>query len=192
MLKKTLFIGLALMGALMINSANAQCGKGHMQQDQHKCNAIPDLTEDQAGKIDALRLPHQKAMMDLKNQVSEKEAKLITLTTGDNIDVNAAKIVMKEIADLKLKMAEARLDHKMAVRKILNEEQQFWFDQHHAMSKCHMGQGQHGPGMGKGMHSCSGNGQGIHKGNGQGMHDGTGPHGSGNRNHNSECPNKTE
>ncbi|MBN2729470.1 MAG: Spy/CpxP family protein refolding chaperone [Bacteroidales bacterium] len=188
MLKKTLFLGLALVGAIWVSNVSAQCNHGNMnhKNGQHSMHAIPDLTEKQAEDIDALRVPHQKVMMDLHNQMAEKQAKITTLTTGDNVDVAAAKIVMKEISALKLQMAEARLDHRMAIRKMLNDEQRLWFDMHHSGDDHHMGHGSHGPGMGKGMHSGHGNAS------GSGMHDGSGPHGTNHQNANPDCPHKTE
>ena len=51
MLKKTLFIGLALMGVIMINSVNAQHSNCKSNKNPHSMCAIPDLTEDQLEKM---------------------------------------------------------------------------------------------------------------------------------------------
>ena len=197
MLKKTLIIGLALIGALWVSEASAQKNKCPQTQNkaQHHKMGIPDLSEDQAEKIDALRIEHQKIMFEYKTELAEKEAQYISLTTGENIDVDAAKAVLKEIAAIKLQMAQAKLDHRMAVRKLLTEEQQLWYDQHFAMGKKHSKHGSHsGSGMfgGHGNGSGDGTGNGKPGGNGQGMHDGTGPHGTGHKNNNANCPHKTE
>lgn len=181
MLKKTLVIGLALIGALWVNNVSAQRNYANMKQNkaQGYMNLIPNLTDEQAEKINALRLEHQKTMLELKTSLAEKGAKYVTLTTGSSVDVDAAKKLIEEMAAIKLQMAQARLDHRMAVRKLLTEEQQLWYD-HHFVMKHKQNQGPH-KGQGYGMHSG--------QGNGQGLHDGKGPHGTGRRNANPDCPN---
>lgn len=181
MIKKTLFISFVLVSVLWATNVTAQRNNGNMQRhkSQKSMCVIPGLTDQQIEEINALKLPHQKVILDLQNQIAEKEARLITLTTGDNIDVAAAKEVMKEISALKLKMAEAHLDHRMAVRKLLNDEQKLWFDLHQTKGKNHNGHGSNGPEMKNGMHSGQGHGDCQEHGNGSGMHDGNGPHGTG-------------
>lgn len=209
MLKKTLIISLALFSVLWLGSAFAQNnnqGRMNHQMGAHSMHVIPDLSDTQIEKIDALRLPHQKAMMTFRNQLAEKEARFISLTTGDKINKDEAYLVLQEISQMRLNREKTQLNHHLAVRKILNDEQRLFYDQHQIMKfRGHgnmqgyhsgmknghgTGYGQgigngHGQGMGRGQ--GVGNGQGA--GNGQGMHDGSGPHGTYGRNTNPDCPN---
>lgn len=161
---KKQLVGIIVAIALIIGSGisvNAQnCGKGMMKN-------IPDLTEEQTAKIEALKTPHMKEMLPLKNQMAEKKAQLTTLTTAEKADMDAINKKIDEIGALKTQMMKKREAHKQEIRKILTEEQRLMFDMHQGNCK---GKGQMGEG--KGMRK----GNGPH-GRGMGMHDGNGPHG---------------
>jgi len=162
---KKQLLGIILAIALIISSGisvNAQnSGKGML-------NNIPNLTEEQTAKIEALKTPHMKEMLPLKNQMAEKKAQLTTLTTAEKADMDAINKKIDEIGTLKTQMLKKREAHKQDIRKILSEEQRLMFDMHQGNCK---GKGQMGEG--KGMRK----GNGPH-GKGMGMRDGNGPHGN--------------
>ena len=123
-----------------------------------KCQMmIPDLTEEQEGKIEELRLSQMKEMMAAHNKINEKKARLKTLQTQDNADMDAIYNVIDEIGEIKTEMHKKKAKHHQEVRSLLNEEQKVYFDKHMMMKKSGMhhkgtpmkgGQG-HGKGCGK-------------------------------------------
>lgn len=151
------------------------------------CCGISNITPEQQKQMDALKANHQKEMMDLKNQLKEKEAHYVTVTTGSAINEKDAEKTLDEMSVIHLSMAKKKLAHQMAVRKILTEEQKVEFDKHHAKMGAHghdgcMG-GQH-QGDGKkcnhdgkeGSQGCKGQMQGK---SGSCSGSGSGPHGNG-------------
>ena len=136
-------------------------------QEKGKCN-LPNLTEEQQKKIDELKVPHQKEMLMLRNQLQEKKAHLQTIRTADKVDMNAINTTIDEIGAIQVDKMKKREAHKQDVRKLLTDEQRVAFD----MRQCKKGKG-HGRGMGYGMHRRGPGGS----GNFQGNCDGSGPHG---------------
>lgn len=144
---KTTFLkkGMALMFILMlatafsINTANAQhCkkggdGAGCKGGSGQGCGAgkfdfIPGLTKEQSDKIDKLYLDLMKECTGLNNQINEKKAHLITVTTGDKADVNEAGKTIDEMFALKAEAAKKKVGFKMAVRGMLTDDQKVIFD----------------------------------------------------------------
>jgi len=83
-----------------------------------------DLTEAQTAKLKDLQTAHMKAMTDLQANVKKAGIDLRSLMTADNPDKSAIKAKMKDVADLRLKVADARVDHLFEVRSVLTPEQQ--------------------------------------------------------------------
>lgn len=173
-MKKTILIALIAVftttgGQIFAQDMQGRGNGGPSQglNKEHKC-MIPGLTEDQQKKIDALKVNHQKQMLDLKNQIREKEARLITLTTGDKINKDEAFKIIDEISVLKATREKAKLDHRLAIRSLLTDEQKLWFDMHQeGKGMKHGGMGMHN-GMGSGNCQGQGQGHGNGQGNGQG------------------------
>ena len=140
---------------------NARQGQG-MNQKQGQgmnqmgfCQMIPDLTEDQENKIEALRLEQMKASTAFRNQKNELMAKKQTLMASDNSDLKEINAVIDQMTDIHNKMMKASAKHHQDVRNLLTDEQKVIFD-----SKSMHGHG-HGKGHGKGMRNGSGNGRGA-------------------------------
>ncbi len=91
-------------------------------------NKIPDLTESQKDQIEKLRTEHLKKTLPMKNEVGEKEARLRTLTTVENVDMNKVNKTIEEIGKIKTEMAKEREAHRQEIRKLLNDEQRVKFD----------------------------------------------------------------
>lgn len=170
-IKTLTMLVLAVMFSLTMNAQPPRHGMGQGQGygNGHGTCMIPDLTEEQEAKLDALRVPHQKEMLALRNQIQEKQAHLQTLRTADKADMAAINKTIDEIGAIKVEKMKKAEAHKQEVRKILTEEQRIAFDMHSRKG----GKG-HGMGQGKGMH---GNGAGYGHGGFHGKCDGTGPHG---------------
>ncbi|NNF20899.1 MAG: periplasmic heavy metal sensor [Saprospiraceae bacterium] len=109
---------------------------------------IPDLTGEQQENIKDLHLNMMKESLQIRNQLGENRAKMKTLRTADNPDMNAINKLIDESsvlqADLKKKMAA----NHQEVRKLLTEEQRVIFDsrsgQMRAKAKREGREGSHG------------------------------------------------
>jgi Spy/CpxP family protein refolding chaperone len=167
-MKKTILIAMIAILSATIGQTFAQQGTGQGMHanginNEYKC-MIPGITDDQQKKIDALKITHQKQMLDIRNQILEKEARFMTITTGDKINKDEALKIIDEISTLKTVREKAKLEHRLAIRSLLNDEQKLWFDMRQQGKEMkHGGKGGHG-GMGHG----NGQGQGYGRGNGQG------------------------
>lgn len=158
-IKNLTITALMLMGLTFTAYAQGGPGKGMgMHGNGHKngpkihnsCQNIPDLTEEQKNKIEDLKIKHMAKCNEYKNQMMEKRARLHSLTSGDNVDMEKAEQVSAEIANLKEKMLKERINHRNEIRNLLTEEQKVYFDSHRTGhrkmgNKCHRGKS-HRPG----------------------------------------------
>lgn len=99
-----------------------------------------DLTEKQKEQIQNTHLNGQKAMLPLRNQMREKNARLLSLTTGNEFDEAAVNTLVTEISDLRASMMKMRITHRQEIRSLLTEEQQVKFDTFHLNMKNRSGQ----------------------------------------------------
>ncbi|MCF8297230.1 MAG: Spy/CpxP family protein refolding chaperone [Saprospiraceae bacterium] len=170
---KSTFIAITLAIMLTLGLSNltfAQQGKGKCDGNGPKfntaqkgngqhCMNLPDLTEEQQKKIKELRLKQMKAILPLKNEITEKQAHLKTLTTKEKVDMNAVNTTIDEITVVKAKMMKLKAAHQQEIRNLLTEEQRLIFDTRPAR----FGKGQgfgHGQGRGHGFGCGEGNFQG--------------------------------
>jgi len=107
-----------------------------------------NLTAEQRTQLDKLSRKFFDETSPLRNEIWTKKAALNTLLSSSSPDAEKAKALQKEISDLKAKMALARIDYELEVRKI-NPDARFG-------SGYGRGSGHHmwgrGPGMGYGHH----------------------------------------
>lgn len=95
-----------------------------------KCEMIPNLTDEQKGKIEKLKTTHMKETMQLKNQIKEKKAHERTLMTADKPDMTEINKTIDEIGALQTEMMKKEAAHIQSVRALLTEEQRVAFDMH--------------------------------------------------------------
>jgi Spy/CpxP family protein refolding chaperone len=151
---KAKLLVLILAGFLAAGSMNAQPGNMGNAGMQGKCHfGIPDLTEAQQAQIEKLRTAHMKDVLPLKNELGEREAKLKTLMSSTNPDMNAINAEIEKIGQIKIEMHKKKALHQQDVRKVLTEEQRVMFDMHSGK----------GMGKGKGYGNCN-YGCGMHQG----------------------------
>ena len=153
-----------LTGIMMVATVSsfAQRGQGqkamgmkkNMQMHQNCFFNIPDLTEEQETQIEKIRVSHMKEMQNYYNKLNEKRAKLRTLQTKDNPDMEKINSVIEEMGEIRTEKHKARAKHHQEVRSLLNEEQKIYFDKH----KMKMNKGMHHKNMekGKGRHGGCG------------------------------------
>ncbi|MDX1637732.1 MAG: Spy/CpxP family protein refolding chaperone [Balneolaceae bacterium] len=95
---------------------------------------IPDLTDQQREQIRQVHLDARQQGLAFQNQINEKRARLRTLTTGDEIDMDAANAVVEELGALRTQLMKHRLQIRMQVRQLLTDEQRVVFDSRSAMA----------------------------------------------------------
>lgn len=130
-------------------------GSGNGIGQGYFCNNIPNLTTDQQTKIDQLRTAHWKKVQGNHNQLAEKRARLQTLRTADNVDMNAVNNTVDEISVIQTGMHKNKEQHFQNVRNILTADQRVYFN--------NFNQGR-GYGQGYGRGNCRGNGYGRRAG----------------------------
>lgn len=89
---------------------------------------VPDLTDEQKEQIKELEISHMKETLSLRNQLGEKEARLRTLSTDGNVDMNSIFELIEEIGDLKTQMMKQQAALHQGIRKILTDDQRVFFD----------------------------------------------------------------
>jgi Spy/CpxP family protein refolding chaperone len=140
---------------LAIATVNAQPGPGRGFDEL-------DLSDDQVKQLDDLRYQHQKAMIQKRADLKAAELDMRQMMQKSDIDEKAVLAKQKDISALKAGVAEERVKHQMAMRKVFNPEQLQKF------LKMRKGRGFDGgfhrgeKGMGQGMRSrdCTGPGDG--------------------------------
>jgi hypothetical protein len=89
---------------------------------------IPGLSKEQSESIHKLQIGFAKSIFPLENSIGEKEAKLKTISTTDNPDINGIYKIIDEIGGLKIQIAKLKASHDQDIRKLLNDEQRLAFD----------------------------------------------------------------
>jgi len=167
MLSKGIFT-LAVASVIMVLSGNimAQRGMGRGMMSENgdgprmaQCN-IPDLTPDQEAKIKDLRTSHLKEVTPLRNEMNEKKARLQTLQSAENVDLNAINKTIDEISQIKATLMKKGAAHRAEVSSLLTDDQKVFFNSRGAGSKG----GKHGK-HGNGCMGQAGNGKGFGQGN---------------------------
>ena len=133
--------------SLKVNAQPEGKGDGK-KMEMHKCG-IPNLSDDQKAQIEKLKVPFQKEMTALRNQMGEKKAHLKTVSETDKPDMAEINKTIDDITLLMNKMMKLKATHHQDVRKLLTDEQKVAFDNHkgpHGCMRKHAGRrGQEGP-----------------------------------------------
>jgi Spy/CpxP family protein refolding chaperone len=143
----------SLMAAFLLSTTliMAQPGEGQQkgkEQEKGKCpgkekcemkhegkHGIPNLTDEQSKKVEALHLSLKKEMLPLENQMGELKAKQQTLTTAEKADMKAINANIDAITALQNQMMKKRAENRQQIRSILTDEQRIEFDSRHHDSK---------------------------------------------------------
>ena len=111
------------------------------------CMKGMNLDDDQKGKIEKLRLAHQKEMLALKTETSGLRDKMKLLVIADKFDQKAVDDLAGKIAKAHEKRVSLMVKHLRKVRDILNDEQKVKFDQHVISGEMGFRGQKRGPGM---------------------------------------------
>jgi Spy/CpxP family protein refolding chaperone len=162
-IKKATVLAMALF---MFAGTNIYAQRGRNYQDQDRGFAqkqhcmIPDLTEDQQNKMDALRVNHLKEMKDFRNQMNELRARKHTLQTSDNVDLKEINAVIDKMTAVHNQMMKQSAKHRQEIRSLLTDEQKVYFDSRPMRGERN--------GRGHGRRNGYRDGSGFGQGNGQG------------------------
>ena len=122
--------GALLLGFLMITAVNAQNRQGGRGQGYNGFEksyghqfAMLELTEEQEVKMTSLRTDHYKEITPLKNKMSELKARERTLLSEESIDMKAVNKTIDEQTDLMNSMRKLQVEHQLAVKSNLTDEQ---------------------------------------------------------------------
>lgn len=153
-----------LLSVFVINNSYGQSTDkkedGKICKKQQGCdkrgpfNFIPNLTEDQKTKIKELHLNLQKEVVQIKNQINEKEAHLKTVSMLEKVDMTEVNKTIDEVFALKASLAKKKAAFHQDVRNLLTTEQKVVFD---AKADCKKQKG-HNMRKGDGSKKCSGDG----------------------------------
>lgn len=125
-----------------------------------KWDRVLDLTEEQQGQIQDMRLNFRKEMIPLEARMDDLRAKLKLNIIDDNFDQKKMNEIISEQNKLRSEMQMKRIMHLRAVRELLTPDQRKKFDLHILSQR----------GFGKGMdgNKCKG-GKGMRKRFGHGF-----------------------
>jgi Spy/CpxP family protein refolding chaperone len=133
LIKSVLLTGMVLITMSQILSAqpglrqNREMDKRGPQGSRFS-QKIPNLTEEQEMKIKELKTVHMKDMLKYKSELEEKNARLKSLQTADEVDMDKIYKVIDDIGSIEIKMAKGRADMHQKIRALLDDEQIVFFD----------------------------------------------------------------
>jgi len=100
---------------------------GKMGHGQGGCNILTcaelELTDDQKEKIRDLMFTHRQEMIDLKASLEKAQLNMHHEMQSDSPDKAKVLAAAKEANTIKGQMAEAKINHRFALRDILTAEQ---------------------------------------------------------------------
>lgn len=138
-MKKTVITSALLLSlALMSTTVFAQKQNGSNGKNQERgqkkdrvemmIDAL-DLNASQSDQVKDLQMQKISKIKPIKNELREKEARLITITTVSQPDKKAVANLVSEISNLKGQIFMIKSMDQLEVRSLLNEEQKMKFDQ---------------------------------------------------------------
>ncbi len=113
----------------------------------------------------SLRTGHYKEITPLKNKTAELKARERTLLSEESVDMKAVNKTIDEQTDLMNSMRKLQVEHQLAVKNILTDEQVMKLQQRRQFAKRN---GMHGKGSFHGSDGHRGNRGSRGAGNGQG------------------------
>jgi len=135
-MKKTVLTSALLMSLMFINISvfaqrhNGEKRDGEQRRDKiEKMIEILDLNESQVDQIKSLHTQKITDIKPIKNELREKEARLITVSTVTQPNKKEVAKVVNEISSLRSEIFMIKSMNKLEVRSLLNEEQKLKFDQ---------------------------------------------------------------
>lgn len=108
--------------------AEKMAGKGCMMgQGCMMLKHIPNLSDEQKGKLEKLHAEHQKMMAAVKADMGKQALEMKALMK-DPVDMKKIEAKIDEMAKMKAAMQKKCLAHRFAVKALLTDEQKAKFD----------------------------------------------------------------
>jgi len=124
MKKSSLFIMAVLfIGMISINLFAQPEREMRMERFKNKIADKLNLTDEQNNSIESLKLQHQKAMVGLRSEEKLKEIELRELKFKGNYSREEFISKVKEINEIRNKIAVSQAEHKMDVYGLLTDDQ---------------------------------------------------------------------
>ncbi len=170
----SLMLGLVLFFSGVVT---AQPGRGY--PGAGRCMDDLKLTKDQETKIEALRLDHQKKMIDLRSDLEKVQLEMKQLLAKGDYTRAEYLALNAKLGKAREALQTSRANHQMDIYDLLDKDQKATWNKFRAdrPGKGGMGMGMgrgHGMGYGKGFHKGfkDGYGRGMGRGYGKGFRDG--------------------
>lgn len=123
--KNLIFIAAIFIMFVSVESFGQRGMRGN--QEGAQC-VLPDLTEEQETKINALRTERIASSTQHQAEMNELRARKRSLTLADNPDMNEVNSIIDQMADKRAQQMKARVQHRQEVRELLTPEQRVIFD----------------------------------------------------------------
>ena len=98
-------------------------GCGPFYGDPARMKASLGLSDDQVNKIAAINQEYKKKFLDYREKMAPKHIQLRKLLLEDNVDINAARKLIKELSDIQVETTVLRIQHSLDIEKLLTKEQ---------------------------------------------------------------------
>ena len=142
---KKLFSMLVLLTFVLTLSAQEQkqeqrkviINKGEGMMKANPAQLVPQFTPEQKKQIAEFKLTLQKEMIQLNNQLNEKQAQLKTLQQVEKPDMKSIYAKIDEITTIQNKKLKANALNKNNIRAILTDEQRIKFDMNNGNPQRH-------------------------------------------------------
>jgi len=123
---------LALTMPAMADEHGMMHGKDSTRYGMHHGygNWKATLTDAQQQQVSKLKLDYKKKVLPIKARIKQAKIELALLMTADKPNQKAIDKKIDEILKLKGEKMRAKANHKIEVRKVLNETQRVAFDLH--------------------------------------------------------------
>lgn len=121
--------GLGLSTTALAAGEGMPGGMHELHGREHHSNCWrASLSDEQAKKIDALRLGYMQKTTPLKTRIKQARIDLALLISTDEPEDRLIEKKIDEIVKLKAEKMRFKTDHQIAVRKLLTAEQRVNFD----------------------------------------------------------------
>lgn len=176
-MKRISMFSFFVLGLVLFLSGVVSAQPGRDCPGPGKCMDDLKLTKDQETKIEALRLDHQKKMIDLRSDLEKTQLEMKQLLAkGDYSRADYLALTAK-LGKAREALQTSRANHQMDIYDLLDKDQKATWNKFRAdrpgKGGMGMGMGQ-GKGYGKGFHKGfkDGYGRGMGRGYGKGFRDG--------------------
>ncbi|MBN2160991.1 MAG: periplasmic heavy metal sensor [Spirochaetes bacterium] len=112
--------------------APARNDRGKMHMMEKGCPIFGDpvwmkkelgLNDDQVKKIAEINKKHQLESLDYREKLAPKNIQLKKLLLEENVNMGKVRALLKEIADIRVEMQVLRIEHRLAIEKVLTADQ---------------------------------------------------------------------